>query len=254
VSEPPVLWHLKVSHFNEKVRWALDYKGIAHVRRAVTPGSHQPVARRLTGGDTLPVLELDGRAIGDSTEIIAELERRQPRPALYPADPAERRRALELEEFFDEELGPYTRLLLLRHLLPERGLMRRTFAPDASLGRRVVGTVMYPLVKRRVRADFGIDRPGVEHAFEKLRVAGDRFQAELGADGYLVDHGFTVADLTLAALVAPVVAPEQFPYVQPQRRHPRVAPVVDALAQSGIADWALTMYARHRGMSAEVAA
>ena len=34
----PVLWHLEISHYNEKARWALDYKGIAHVRRAVTPG------------------------------------------------------------------------------------------------------------------------------------------------------------------------------------------------------------------------
>ena len=24
---PPVLWHLEVSHYNEKARWALDYKG-----------------------------------------------------------------------------------------------------------------------------------------------------------------------------------------------------------------------------------
>jgi hypothetical protein len=32
--ETPVLWHLEISHYNEKVRWALDYKGVAHVRRA----------------------------------------------------------------------------------------------------------------------------------------------------------------------------------------------------------------------------
>ena len=58
------------------------------------------------------MLELDGRCIGDSTSIIAGLEERYPEPALYPADPGERRRALELEEFFDEELGPYIRRLV----------------------------------------------------------------------------------------------------------------------------------------------
>ena len=36
---PPVLWQFRFSHFNEKARWALDWKGIPHVRRAllVTP-------------------------------------------------------------------------------------------------------------------------------------------------------------------------------------------------------------------------
>src|SRR5438094_8285472 len=123
----PVLWHLKVSHYNEKARWALDYKRVAHVRRAEMPGRHQRTARRLTGCETLPVLVLNGEAIGDSTRIIAELERRHPEPALYPADGADRQRALELEDFFDEELGPYTRLLVLAHVLPDADLLLGTF-------------------------------------------------------------------------------------------------------------------------------
>src|SRR3954452_14164730 len=89
--DPPVLWHLKVSNYNEKARWALDYKGIPHVRRAAVPGSHAKVARRLSGGTTFPVLVLDGKAIGDSTRIIEPLEARPRAPPLYPADPAERR-------------------------------------------------------------------------------------------------------------------------------------------------------------------
>ena len=27
--DTPVLWHIPFSHYSEKVRWALDYKGIA---------------------------------------------------------------------------------------------------------------------------------------------------------------------------------------------------------------------------------
>ena len=79
---------------------------------------------------------------------------------------------------------------------------------------------MFPRVGGR-RADFAIDEPSVAHAFEKLRAAGERFQAELQPSGYLVGGTFTVADLTLAALLSPVVAPPQFPYPQPQRDHPR---------------------------------
>ena len=43
--------------------------------------------------------------------IIAALERRWPEHPLYPEDPDERRRALELEDYFDEQLGPQIRLL-----------------------------------------------------------------------------------------------------------------------------------------------
>jgi len=247
-----VLWHLKVSNFNEKARWALDYKQVPHRRRAAVPNRHQPIARRLTGGRTFPVLVLDGEAIGDSTEIIAALEERYPDPPLYPADADERRRALELEDFFDEQLGPYSRQLALHHLLAEPSLFLGTFVPDIGALARVAMQAAFPLLRRRTIADFGLDDRGVAHAFDKVRAAGDRFRAELQPSGYLVGDGFTVADLTLAALVAPLVAPTQFPYPQPHRGHPRLAPVRDALAESGLLDWTRGIYALHRGTSAEV--
>src|SRR5215211_284899 len=110
-SSTPVLWQIKVSHYNEKARWALDFKRVPHKRRAPMPlfGS-APAAVAMTRRPTFPVLRLDGRAIGDSTAIIAALEERFPEPPLYPADPADRERALALEDFFDEELGPHIRL------------------------------------------------------------------------------------------------------------------------------------------------
>ena len=55
---------------------------------------------------TVPVLVLDGEAIGDSTAIIRRLEDAYPEPPLHPSDPTERKRALVLEDQFDEELGP----------------------------------------------------------------------------------------------------------------------------------------------------
>src|SRR6266850_8592086 len=81
----PVLCHFPISHFNEKVRWALDYKNIPHLRQALG-ASYMLKAWWATGHATLPVLHLDGKAIGDSTRIIEALERHQPDPPLYPAD------------------------------------------------------------------------------------------------------------------------------------------------------------------------
>src|SRR5206468_2278458 len=116
---PPVLWQFRFSHFNEKARWALDWKGIAHVRRSLLPGFHVPRVLWMTGQKALPVLVLDGETIHDSTRRIERLERLRPEPALYPADATDRRRALELEDFFDEELGPHVRRALFHELLPE---------------------------------------------------------------------------------------------------------------------------------------
>src|SRR5436305_13917651 len=84
-------------------RWALDFKQVAHVRRSLLPTSPRAILFSLRG--TLPVLDLDGRRIVDSTRIIEALEHRHPEPGLYPADPAERERALALEDFFDEHAG-----------------------------------------------------------------------------------------------------------------------------------------------------
>ena len=75
--DTPVLWHIPFSHYSEKARWALDYKGIAHRRRVL--GSNYLIrVWRATGQGKLPVLWLDGRTIADSTRIIAALEEHYP--------------------------------------------------------------------------------------------------------------------------------------------------------------------------------
>ena len=252
MDELPVLWHLKVSNYNEKARWALDYKRVAHRRRALIPGRHQEAAKELSGGSTTPVLVLDGQGIGDSTRIIDALEGRHPDPSLYPPDPAERRRALELEDFFDEQLGAYVRLLFLYHALPDAKLMLGAFVPDLAGPSLGLARITFPAARRRVRRLFDINPRTVAEAYAKIGAAGTRFRSELQPGGYLTGAGFSVADLTLAALIAPVLAPPEFPYPQPQRGHPRLASLRDALAQDGILEWGQEMYALHRGTSAEV--
>ena len=70
---PPVLWHFAISHFTEKARWALDWKGIPHERRMLF--LDYPIRCGLrTGQLRLPVLFDSGRVIRDSSAIIAHLE------------------------------------------------------------------------------------------------------------------------------------------------------------------------------------
>ena len=44
------------SHYNEKARWALDWKGVPHVRRSYLPGPHMLPVYRLSGQRSVPVL------------------------------------------------------------------------------------------------------------------------------------------------------------------------------------------------------
>src|SRR5256712_216099 len=129
--DTPLLWHIPLSHFNEKVRWTLDYKRIPH-RRQVLGADYLIRAWRATGRGTLPILFLDGRAIGDSTHIIAALEERYPEPPLYPGAPAALPRALAWEDYSDEQLGPARRAASAPPL----------FRHDPALALRVLTTGM----------------------------------------------------------------------------------------------------------------
>jgi len=249
----PVLWQFTYSHFNEKARWALDFKQVPHVRRSLLPGPHSVRIRRMTGQTAVPVLELDGRMIHDSTRIIAALEEAYPDPPLYPRDEAERRRALELEDFFDIELGPHIRRLAFYLLLPFPDIVVAMFSQDSGRTARAAFRAAFPMVRPMMKKAMRIDRAGAELGRAKTLAALDRVAKELGPAGYLVGDRFTVADLTAAALLSPLVAPPEFPYPPP----PMPAPVLEArssLSEHPAFQWVLDTYRRHRGESAAVPA
>jgi len=245
--DTPVLWQLRLSHYNEKVRWALDHKRVPHVRRSLLPGMHRIVAKRLTG-DTLttPVLTVDGDSTGDSTRIIAAIEERWPRPPLYPGDEAQRRRALELEEFFDEQLGPHIRRALYHELLSHPDLARPLFTDGQRLAARTFVRAIFPAVRVGIRRTLEIDAETAKASRERTFAAMDRLEREMGPGGYLVGDSFTVADLTAAALFYPVARPPEFPYPTVADPPSPAREFLDSLRQRPGGDWVAEMYRRHR--------
>ncbi|HEX7246165.1 MAG TPA: glutathione S-transferase family protein [Solirubrobacterales bacterium] len=243
----PILWQLQVSHYNEKVRWALDHKRIPHVRRSLLPGPHAILAKRLTGDvETTPVLTLDGRAIGDSTRIIAALEERWPQRPLYPEDEAQRQRALELEEFFDEELGAHSRRAVYHELLPYRELTLPLFANGQRPLARLLLRLMFPLLRVGMRRSMNIYAEPAEASREKMVAAMDRLEAEIGPSGYLVGDSFTVADLTAASLFYPIAQPPEFPYPSVTHVPEAAREFIDSLRDRPGGEWVGGMYRRHR--------
>jgi len=255
--EEPVLWHISISHFNEKARWALDHKRVPHRRRAIPGGFHMLAALALTHGEgyTFPILVLDGEAISDSTAIIGALEHRHPEPALYPEDPATRRRALDLEDYFDEELGPPIRLLGWYEMTrePERltSLMDQFVPPSARDSQLALD------LSARFAAAFTDLRHGVksseaaEVARHKVVAALDRLEAELGSNEYLAGERFSVADLTAASLFYPLVLPPEGPDLgEPPEAFQRYR---ETLEDRPGYKWVAEIYRRHRVPAAAVA-
>jgi glutathione S-transferase len=244
----PILWHIVISHYSEKARWALAHKGVDVEHRAPPPGMHIPVALWLTRGRgaTLPILELDGERHGDSTAIIAALERRFPEPPLYPADPADCERALALEDWFDEELGPYIRRAVFHEIRRDAAVFQQVgalAAPEvfARLG-RFAGAYGRALTGLRYAA--GSERRAAE-ARDKVAAAVDRLEAELGDREYLVGDQFTVADLTAAALLYPMVLPPEGPRM-PEHLPAGYEAIRDIMRGRRAWTWVEEMFRRHR--------
>ena len=244
----PVLWHIPVSHYNEKARWALDYKGVEHERKAPPPPSHMAISLWLTRGSsyTFPVLQLDGRAYGDSTEIIAALEERFPEPPLYPDDPVERRRALEIEDFIDEQVAAHVRLLAWHEAIKSPDAFGEfavgTLPPVMRRSPRLAGAVGTAFVKLRYRV---ATNEAADLARRQIESGFDRIESELGDGDYLVGDRFSVADLTAAAIYYPFVFPPEGPQVL-LGRIPGFEEYRLSFADRRAYSWIGEMYARHR--------
>lgn len=250
----PVLWQFKYSHYNEKARWALDFKGIPHVRRSLLPGPHAPRVLWMTGQKAVPVLVVGGKAIADSTRIIETLEQKQPDPPLYPRDEGERTRALALEEFFDEELGPHIRRTWFYEVMPDADFTAAQLTVGWGATTQRLYRAAYPVVSTIMRADMRINAAGAAVGRTKVQAALDRIATELQPSGYLVGTDFSVADLTAAALLLPVVMPPEFQY-------PLITPLPESAARYRASlqahpafQWAADMYRKHRGRSMELGA
>jgi len=93
-----------LSPYSQKVRIALDEKGLAYnlsIPAAIGSGQTPEAFRKANPRGEVPVLLIDGRSLFDSSIILEFLEDRFPETPLMPSDPFERARARTLEEVCD---------------------------------------------------------------------------------------------------------------------------------------------------------
>lgn len=234
------------SHFCEKARWALDRCDVAYQEDGHLPLFHYLPTKRASGTRTVPVL-VDGKEIvPDSTEIVAWADARCP-GALLPQDPVARADALMLEDDFDRGLGPATRRWAYFHLLGLRGVdayVTHGVPRWQRLGLRITRPIAVTVLKRSLK----IDAAGAERSRAKIEDTFARVSERLDGHRYLAGDRFSVADLTFAALAAPVLLPAELPVrLPPLAELPEAARAqITAWRESRAGEHALRMYREHR--------
>jgi glutathione S-transferase len=97
------LYVIPGSHPSRTAMLMLDRKGIPYKRVDLMPVISKGVVRaHRFPGVTVPALKLEGHRTQGSMEIGRELDRIQPDPPLYPADPEKRAKVEEAEAWGDE--------------------------------------------------------------------------------------------------------------------------------------------------------
>ena len=242
-----VLYQFPVSHYCEKVRWALDHKHLEYETRNLLPLFHMPVAFRRTRQNKVPILKLDGRYIANSSTILQTLEERFPSaPSYYPDDAKTLAEALAWEAFADREIGPHLRRTAYFHLIDDKRLMFEILTQGQGAIGRMAFRTSQPVVVRAMKEGMGITERGYERSLERLNTALDRLDGSLGSGGYLVGERFTVADLGVAALLGALVQPPEAPFQFPGEQPEAMKDFLASFEGRPSLDWVREIYRKHR--------
>jgi glutathione S-transferase len=203
---------IPISHYCEKVRWALDHLKISYIEEYHSPPFHLLVTPRL-GGKTTPILVtkdgifLDSNGCLKYLDSIASFDNK-----LYPNQVELRQEVEELEELFDEQLGVLTRLWGYSHVINDSKLVKQAWCRNVPWLERALFPVIFPKTRALACKKFNITpestveaRQNIEQIFAQV--------SNILADGrrYLVGDKLSAADITFAALAAPTIAPPEHP-------------------------------------------
>ncbi|MEE2776990.1 MAG: glutathione S-transferase family protein [Acidobacteriota bacterium] len=214
-----------VSHYVEKARWALDYKGVPYSWRVVMIGPHLRQIRKIARKTTVPVL-IDGEtAIQGSAEIIDYLEAR-----------------------FDELVGPATRRIFYGYGLPQRKLPVYYFKQGAPAWAPAFYALSFPFLARAIGGLYETTSENVSGDEVRLGRFFEEIEARLADRSYLVGESFTRADLTLCALLSLLWEPLEHPI---EWAPSELVPIgmrqwLDQHADRPLRDYVLRVYRDHR--------
>jgi len=188
------------SPFCEKVYRAFAYKGVA-IDISNTPP--QNVAKVSPQTKKLPVVDVAGQRIGDSSEALAWLETNHPEPRLIPEDPRDAALVHMLEDYADEGIYPiavYYRWMVDENFAPFRD---KTFGSIPAPLRGAVVRMVRGKVRKQLDGQ-GVGRQTPATIDDRLREHVAAIGARVADGGWLVGDHLTTADLSVFCMLAPI--------------------------------------------------
>ena len=215
---PLKLYQFAISHYSEKVRWALDYKSIRYEPVYLLPGMHGKTIRGLTGQapTSVPVLVDSGKVVQGSGDILDHLDSAFPDTPLLPQAADERAAATAWEKRLDEEAGPAVRTFAYHHLLQRPKVVAPLLTAKTAFWNQYLLRLGFSRVDETMREMMNIN----EKTAARAQATIENLLAEINGiyrDGqYLAGASFSRADITAGALLAPLFMPPQYPVPWPK--------------------------------------
>jgi len=253
VNDLPRLLIFRVSHYSEKARWALDHKRIPYQLEALLPGLHSKRVRAVAKGSCVPVLLHRERVVQGSAEILSYLEQEFEGPALLPADASAAREALDWQKLLDSELGEPARRVAYHYALTSPSFTIPLYAQGGPWWAAPLYRLSFSRVVKVVRKMYDITEANVALDLQRLRQVFQRVDARLAQQPRLAGQTFSLADLTLASLAAPLIFPSGHPTLWPSREllPPELQELIREFRDTATADYVMDLY-RQRAPSAAV--
>ena len=202
-----VLYDIFWSHFCEKARFSLDFKGLPYTIVRVNPFTRREVIALGARGD-VPVLKDGARVIVGSGAIAAHLEETRPDPPLVPREALSREAALSLQRQCDEWMGPDARRVAYQVALENPAILEGTILWTRP-PRRWLNPLLLRIVEPRLRRKFGIFPRELRESRERLRRLLPELQSAIARSGFLVGDRMTLADIAAVSLLDPLeIVPE----------------------------------------------
>lgn len=238
----PILHEFGVSHFCEKARWALEHLGVDYQSRVWLPGMHIRAMKDIAPRSTVPVL-VDGDTVVQGSDLIIDHAHvGRAGPGLNPSDMDAAR---EDEAWMGRDLGETIRCLAYTDLVNDPKGLVAMWKQRGPWWSPVFLRVGFRQVRKILKKMY-VDKPRLQDSRPRLEAAISTLDARYAAAPYLADGRFTRLDLTVAALLAPLVRPPEHPLHWPDRRLPILDAIFEAHRDGPTLQRALSLYADHR--------
>ncbi|MFB2893479.1 glutathione S-transferase family protein [Aerosakkonemataceae cyanobacterium BLCC-F50] len=245
----PRLITFRLSHYCEKVRWAMDRINFSYIEECHLPLLHRLKTNPL-GGSSVPILVTETEVFKDSADIFKYLDTVAPSHLkLYPDLPVLRHEVEKLEARFNRKLGVLIRQWGYFYTIPNRSLIQKLWCEEVPEWEKLLFPILFPVTRRLVYSSYNVNRESAIAAYHKVQKIFAGVSDRL-SDGrkYLMGDYFSAADLAFASLSAPGLLPPEYGGVLPELNQlpDEMVEQIQTLRETVAGKYALRLYQEKR--------